>query len=269
VAGDEALVSAYERYVEPGQPGPAVTAVPNSGYRFVKWSDNFADTARTDTINAAAIFSAEFAPVTFSVSYAAGNGGSLMIDGADATVLIYTAQIAAGQKTPFVTAIPDHGYDFVAWSDNANNQVRTDEINGPLTVAALFSPKPQVPNAAASPAREIPTAPTAEVSVVTPVTVIAGTLTAGPNPAATEVKFFITGRTIKTGKLSIYDASGNKVTTIKLNDKGTNGKRTAGTWNVKDNKGRQLPTGSYAVKGTITTKEGTKEKVSTIIAVAK
>jgi len=152
-----------------------------------------------------------------------------------------------------------------------------------------------------SPDRVIPGSIDNGVGVIAPVVALPGEFTAGPNPAVKSsgaVNFFWQGKSIRPGTLTIYDASGNIVNKIRVND-GVNGngnrrdamhcvsttiatttatamttttamgganatksRRIIGTWNLTDRKGRPVPEGTYLVKGIITTLDGKKEKVS-------
>ena len=61
-----------------GEDGTAVTAVPDTGYHFVDWSDGALTATRTDTnVMADLSVTANFAIDTFSLTYTAGAGGSL------------------------------------------------------------------------------------------------------------------------------------------------------------------------------------------------
>ncbi len=64
-----------------GGDGTAVTAVPATGYHFVKWSDNSTENPRTDSnVTADISVTATFAIDTFSLTYAAGAHGSITGD---------------------------------------------------------------------------------------------------------------------------------------------------------------------------------------------
>jgi hypothetical protein len=122
--------------------------------------------------------------------------------------------------------------------------------------------------------REIPAiGPGVETAAVIPVKALSGGLTAGPNPAGslrnTPVRFFRTGGRVEKASLCVYDAVGNTVKAIKIEDSFplTQEKRTVGSWDLTDKRGRPVPGGAYAVKGTITTAGGMKERVSLIINV--
>jgi len=270
--GNGALTSSIILNVPADSAGPTVTAVPEANYDFVKWSDGVTTVTRKDIAKLDSMLTAEFvstdtASKTYRVTYVSGSGGNLSVNYNSVYVSRYDTTVAAGKAAAVIIAIADAGYQFVRWSSGSlevqryNTNVRAD-----VSDTAIFE---QRNIAVASPDREIPTAPVAEIAAIAPVAVIAGEFTAGPNPAAASVSFFRTGRAIKNGKLAVYDASGNLVAKVSLNDNGAGGKRAVGSWNLKDTKGRQVANGSYVVKGTITTKNGTREKVSTKIAVAR
>ena len=66
------------RRVPYGGDGTAVTAVPATGYHFVKWSDDSTDNPRTDSnVTADISVTASFAIDTFTLTYTAGSHGSI------------------------------------------------------------------------------------------------------------------------------------------------------------------------------------------------
>ncbi len=76
-------------------------------------------------------FTAHFAPDVYTLTYTAGDHGSLVGD---------TEQMVehGGDGTP-VEAIPDEGYHFTQWSDGVTDNPRTDvNVQGPLDVTAHF-----------------------------------------------------------------------------------------------------------------------------------
>jgi len=121
--------------------------------------------------------------------------------------------------------------------------------------------------------REIPSAESGNVAVIQPLSAaVINDLSAGPNPAALRsggVKFFWQGGGIKGGSLNIYDAFGNLVKKININDKsaGESGKRAVGQWDFTDRKGRIVPDGSYLVKGIVAGRDGKDKKISFILGV--
>jgi hypothetical protein len=130
----------------------------------------------------------------------------------------------------------------------------------------------KLPTSVASADREIPSPDVGGAAAVTPVTALTAEFAAGPNPVARQsggVSFFRGGKGIGNATLYVYNASGDVVRKIGVNDKsaGGFGKRAVGAWDLRDSKGRLVPEGSYVVKGAVLTKDGKKEKVSLILGV--
>ncbi len=132
--GNGTVQGEAEQTVPYGGSAATVTAVPNAGYKFVKWSDTGSDNpVRTDeniTNNLTA--TAEFEKIKITVTYNAAEGGT--IDG------VAVQEIAYGDSATTVTAVPNAGYKFVKWSDTgSDNPVRTDEnVTDNLTATAEF-----------------------------------------------------------------------------------------------------------------------------------
>ena len=84
------IEGASPQTVSYGADGSLVTAVPNTGYHFVDWSDGVLTAARTD-LDVTANFSvtANFAIDTFTLTYTAGTGGT--IEGASPQTVNYGA----------------------------------------------------------------------------------------------------------------------------------------------------------------------------------
>jgi hypothetical protein len=116
-----------------------------------------------------------------------------------------------------------------------------------------------------------PPKPPERFAAAAPANQPAGGLTAGPNPAdktSGAVIFFRQGSRVRPTTLSIYDADGNIVKKIGVNDNaaiGNNDRRAVGSWDLTDRKGRKAAEGAYLVKGTIKAKNGKGEKVSIIV----
>ncbi len=118
--------------------------------------------------------------------------------------------------------------------------------------------------------REIPVAQSPAVTAIAPIAVTAGELIAGPNPSAKragKVAFFWNGAALKGGTLQVYDAAGNAVSRVLINDTGVSGKRQIAAWNLTDAKGRSAADGAYIAKGVIKTKSGKSERVSVVLGV--
>jgi len=112
-----------------------------------------------------------------------------------------------------------------------------------------------------------------ETAIATPAAALTAELTAGPNPitrhSAAAVSFVRKGKGIESATLYVYDASGNLVRKVSVRDKSPNnsGRRAVGSWDLRDSKGRAVPEGTYAVKGTVNAADGKKERVSLILGV--
>ncbi len=116
-----------------GNNGAAVIAVADEGYEFVGWSDGVLSAERTErSVYSDMMVTALFEKLpSYILTYNAGEGGH--IEGET----IQTVKI--GNNGTTVTAVADEGYEFVGWSDGALSAERTDkEINGDLTLTALF-----------------------------------------------------------------------------------------------------------------------------------
>ena len=78
-----------------------VTAVPNTGYHFVDWSDGVLTAARTDiNVTANITVTANFAIDTYTLTYTAGADGT--ITGTSPQTVNY------GADGTLVTAVPEH-----------------------------------------------------------------------------------------------------------------------------------------------------------------
>jgi len=124
-----------------------------------------------------------------------------------------------------------------------------------------------------TPDRVIPTVkPPEEATVIAPTVILAGEFTAGPNPVSKEsgsVKFYRQGKRVSSCELRIYDANGNIINNVKINDNviGTQARRQVGKWDLCDKIGRIVSEGTYVVRGVLKTSDGKSEKISLIIGV--
>jgi hypothetical protein len=123
-----------------------------------------------------------------------------------------------------------------------------------------------------------------DVAVIVPVVISAGELTAGPNPVARssgEVNFYWNGRRVNDAVLTVFDAAGNVVGGVNITNcadcrgainrartaEPTESRRGVGSWDLTDRRGRLVSEGSYLVRGTVTTSDGKRERVSVVISV--
>ena len=116
-----------------GSSGTAVTAVPNTGYHFVNWSDSSVANPRTDTgVTNNLTVTANFAINTYTLTYTAGTNGTL--SGTTPQTVNYGANGTA------ITPVPNTGYHFVNWSDGSVANPRTDtSVSSNVTVTAKFA----------------------------------------------------------------------------------------------------------------------------------
>jgi len=116
-------------------------------------------------------------------------------------------------------------------------------------------------------AREIPSAPVVAEAAVAPVKTISASFSAGPSPAsiaAGKIAFFFS-KQIKGGSLYVFNASGDAVAKIAAKA----GSGEIAKWDLRDKKGAAVAEGTYVVKGALTGKDGTREKVSFLFSVVK
>ena len=118
--------------VAPGASGSMVTAVANTGFSFINWSDGKTNNPRTDlNVTNSLSVTASFAINTYTLTYTAGTNGT--ISGSSPQTVTY-----AGSGTS-VTAVPAPGYRFINWSDGGTNNPRLDtNVTGDITVTAAF-----------------------------------------------------------------------------------------------------------------------------------
>ncbi len=126
------ISGAAEQSVKEGENGTEVVAVPNEGYRFVKWSDNITEATRQDrNVTKDIVVKAIFEKQTYKLTYVASNGGYLVGN--------LNQTVAYGESGTKVTAVPNDGYRFVKWSDNETKDTRCDtKINASVSVTAEF-----------------------------------------------------------------------------------------------------------------------------------
>ena len=125
--------------VNKGASGTAVTATPNTGYTFEKWSDGKTTASRTDTnVQANATYTATFKVLPadkVTLTYVAGAGGK--ITGTTTQI------IDKGASGTAVTATPNTGYTFEKWSDGKTTASRTDtNVQANATYTATFKVLP-------------------------------------------------------------------------------------------------------------------------------
>lgn len=99
--------------LETGATTTEVTASPSTGYHFVKWDDDIATPARTDEVGTEPqTFTAIIEIDVHTVSFDTDGNGTLDLPN--------DQPIEYGDPIVSVTATPNTGYDFVNWTDTAN-----------------------------------------------------------------------------------------------------------------------------------------------------
>ncbi len=113
--------------------GSEVTAVPDTGYHFVDWSDGIATVARTDgNLTADLTVTANFAINTYTLTYLAGPNGA--ISGTTPQTVNHGADGTA------ITAVGSGSYVFNQWSDGSTQNPRKDtNVIADISVTASFA----------------------------------------------------------------------------------------------------------------------------------
>lgn len=120
--------------LQPGETTMTVTAVPDEGGRFVRWSDGVTTPERRDVdVRSNMTITAEFEVGAHTVTYLAGEHGT--ISGETVQLVEY------GENSKQVVAVPDAHYHFVEWSDGFELPQRIDyEVKENRTLTAQFAP---------------------------------------------------------------------------------------------------------------------------------
>lgn len=116
----------YEKYTP-----VTLTAIPNQGCRFVKWTDGNTDNPRVIIPESDCTYIAEFEEVNYTLTLAANDVAMGNVFGAG--TYKYGTEVA-------INAIPNTGYQFTQWSDNDTNASRTISITSDLSLTAYFQP---------------------------------------------------------------------------------------------------------------------------------
>ena len=106
-----------------------LTATANSGYRFVKWSDEVTDNPRTIVVTQDSTFTAIFETNTFAITTAVNDDAmGSVTEGGEYT---YGSEIT-------LTATANSGYRFTQWSDGNTDNPRTITVTENKTYTAEF-----------------------------------------------------------------------------------------------------------------------------------
>ena len=121
-----------------GASGTLVTAVANSGYHLVSWSDGFQSAARTDVnVTANLSVTASFAINSYTLTFSPDANGSLT--GSTSQVVTYSDSAST------VTALPNAGYHFANWTGTGGyvtstaNQLTVTNVMATQAITANFA----------------------------------------------------------------------------------------------------------------------------------
>ena len=110
-----------------------LTAIPNSGYEFVGWSDGSNEPNHVVMVTGNATYTATFAAggsTYYTVSAYVSPNGAGTVTG--------TGTFPAGSTTT-LTAIPNSGYAFDHWNDGSTDNPRTVTVNNNMSFTAYFN----------------------------------------------------------------------------------------------------------------------------------
>jgi len=107
-----------------------ISATPNYGYHFSKWSDGNTDNPRTIELTQDTTFTAEFAKNSYAISILSANPewGTTAGD----TTALYLDEVE-------ISAIPNYGYHFVQWDDNNTLNPRSFTLAQDTIFTATFA----------------------------------------------------------------------------------------------------------------------------------
>ena len=124
------IEGAFNETIGYGSTNYPITAVPEEGYRFVKWSDGILTPQRQDcNVESDIDVTAIFEKISYNVSYISNQYGQII--GYDSSTAYYGDEIS-------VTAVPDAGCIFLNWSDGVETATRRDFIYNNFEIEAIF-----------------------------------------------------------------------------------------------------------------------------------
>ncbi len=113
-----------------------LTATGNTGYTFSQWSDGVTTAERTIILTQDTTFTAEFAPIMFTITATANNEAYGSVTGGD--------EYQEGETATLI-ATPNEGYEFVKWTDANGNESEdatlTFVVTEDATYTAIFQAK--------------------------------------------------------------------------------------------------------------------------------
>lgn len=144
-SGDETMGTVQgnlHQSVRHGDDAETVTAVPNEGYRFVRWTAVHGSNPvlTVKGVTQPASYTAIFERISFNVTDDASATGDVLIltAGEGGAVSASAKKVAYGEQIT-ITATANDGYAFVSWSDGDTNAVRTLTVTEAKTLTATFA----------------------------------------------------------------------------------------------------------------------------------
>lgn len=243
-----------------------VTAVPDKGYKFDRWSDGYTRAERTDkpgektgTLYAIFVEDSASEEVKYTLRYrVSGEGGSVMaVDDATSgrqTGVIYNLSEDADPVT--VKAVADAGYHFVEWSDGVTDATRTDndgESMHDVDVSAIFEKDAGSESTPSSKPKKVDPTPSPSPS---PSPAPSPQPTPAPTPAPVAENWSMSAASVGGGSVSITINSSSavavkavlvyKANTSLQYSAGTIGNWASGTYTWTAS--RQGPPGDYTIR---------------------
>lgn len=243
-----------------------VTAVPDKGYKFDRWSDGYTRAERTDkpgektgTLYAIFVEDSASEEVTYTLRYrVSGEGGSVMaVDDATSgrqTGVIFNLSEDADPVT--VKAVADDGYHFVKWSDGVTDATRTDNDGGSMhdvDVSAIFEKDADSDSTSSSKPKKVDPTPSPSPS---PSPAPSPQPTPAPTPAPVAENWSMSAASVGGGSVSITINSSSavavkavlvyKANTSLQYSAGTIGNWASGTYTWTAS--RQGPPGDYTIR---------------------
>lgn len=249
-----------------------VTAVPDKGYKFDRWSDGYTRAERTDkpgektgTLYAIFVEDSASEEVKYTLRYrVSGEGGSVMaVDDATSgrqTGVIYKLSENADPVT--VKAVADEGYHFVKWSDGVTDATRTDndgESMHDVDVSAIFEKDADSDSTPSSKPKKVDPTPSPSLSpspTPSPSPAPSPQPTPAPTPAPVAENWSMSAVSVGGGSVSITINSSSavavkavlvyKANTSLQYSAGTIGNWASGTYTWTAS--RQGPPGDYTIR---------------------
>lgn len=249
-----------------------VTAVPDKGYKFDRWSDGYTRAERTDkpgektgTLYAIFVEDSASEEVKYTLRYrVSGEGGSVMaVDDATSgrqTGVIYNLSENADPVT--VKAVADEGYHFVKWSDGVTDATRTDndgESMHDVDISAIFEKDADSDSTPSSKPKKVDPTPSPSLSpspTPSPSPAPSPQPTPAPTPAPVAENWSMSAVSVGGGSVSITINSSSavavkavlvyKANTSLQYSAGTIGNWASGTYTWTAS--RQGPPGDYTIR---------------------